>query len=60
VTAFNFRLARISTVLAGTIVHPLEDLPSVAAFIRDFNANSARRRFTLADDAQSPGKRGPA
>jgi FAD/FMN-containing dehydrogenase len=39
-TAFNFRLAPISTVLAGTIVHSLEDLPSVAAFIRDFNANA--------------------
>jgi FAD/FMN-containing dehydrogenase len=40
VTAFDFRLAPVATVLAGTIVHPLEDLPAIAAFVRDFNANA--------------------
>ena len=40
VSAFKFRLAPISSVLAGLIYHPLEDLPEVAALVRDFNANA--------------------
>ena len=40
VSAFQFRLAPVSSVLAGLIYHPLEDLPEVAALVRDFNANA--------------------
>ena len=40
VSSFEFRLAPVSRVLAGLIVHPLEALPEVAALIRDFNAHA--------------------
>ena len=40
VAAFEFRLAPVSSVLAGFVYHPLEDLPELAAFVRDFNANA--------------------
>jgi FAD/FMN-containing dehydrogenase len=37
VSQFEYRLAPVKDVLAGLIFHPLEDLPKVAAFVRDFN-----------------------
>ncbi len=37
VSAFEFRLAPVARVTAGLIVHPLEALPDVAAFVRAFN-----------------------
>ena len=37
VSAFEFRLAPITRVTAGLVVHPLEALPDVAAFVRAFN-----------------------
>jgi FAD/FMN-containing dehydrogenase len=40
VTAFNFRLAPVSSVLAGFVFHSLGELPEVAAFVRDFNASA--------------------
>ena len=40
VSSFEFRLAPVKDVLAGLIFHPLEDLPKVAAFVRDFNASA--------------------
>ena len=40
VSAFAFRVAPVPTVLAGLIYHPLEDLPGVASFVRDFNATA--------------------
>jgi FAD/FMN-containing dehydrogenase len=40
VSSFEFRLAPVSSVLAGSIFHPLEDLPEVAALVRDFNAHA--------------------
>jgi FAD/FMN-containing dehydrogenase len=40
VSAFEFQLAPVSHVLAGLIYHPLEDLPQVASFVRDFNASA--------------------
>lgn len=40
VSSFEFRLAPVTDVLAGLIFHPLEDLPKVAAFVRDFNAGA--------------------
>ena len=39
-TSLEFRLAPISVVLAGFLFHPLEDLPEVASFVRDFNASA--------------------
>ncbi len=38
VSSFKFRLAPVKDVLAGLIFHPLEDLPKLAGFERDFNA----------------------
>ena len=40
VSSFEFRLAPVRDVLAGLIFHPLEDLPKVAAFVRDLNAGA--------------------
>ncbi len=40
VSSFEFRLAPVKDVLAGLIFHPLEDLPKLAAFVRDFNGNA--------------------
>jgi len=40
VSEFEFRVASIPNVLAGLIFHPLEDLPRIAARVRDFNANA--------------------
>lgn len=40
VPSFEFRLSPVRGVFAGLIFHPLEDLPKVAAFVRDFNANA--------------------
>lgn len=40
VAEFEFRLAPVSSVLAGFVFHPLEDLPQVAAFVRDFNTSA--------------------
>ena len=40
VSAFEFRLAPVSSVIAGLVIHPLEDLPAIAAFVRDFNATA--------------------
>ena len=40
VSSFEFRLAPVTDVLAGLIFHPLEDLPKVAAFVRDFDAGA--------------------
>ena len=40
VSSFEFRLAPVRDVLAGLILYPLDDLPRVAAFVRDFNANA--------------------
>jgi len=37
VSQFEYRLGPVKDVLAGLIFHPLEDLPKVAAFVRDFN-----------------------
>ncbi|MGA2861560.1 MAG: FAD-binding oxidoreductase [Steroidobacteraceae bacterium] len=37
ISNFEFRLAPVSDVLAGLVFHPLEDLPKVASFVRDFN-----------------------
>ncbi len=38
ISSFEFRLAPVRDVLAGLIFHPLEDLPKLAGFVRDFNA----------------------
>jgi FAD/FMN-containing dehydrogenase len=40
VSSFKFRLSPLKDVLAGLIFHPLEDLPKVAAFVREFNAGA--------------------
>ena len=40
VSNFEFRLSPVKDVLAGLILHPLEDLPKVAAFVREFNADA--------------------
>lgn len=40
VAAFELALAPVSTVLAGFVYHPLEDLPEVAAHVREFNASA--------------------
>ncbi len=40
VSNFEFCVAPVTEVLAGLIFHPLEELPNVAAFIRDFNAHA--------------------
>ena len=40
VSAFEFRLAPVARVTAGLIVHPLEALPEVAAFVRAFNGTA--------------------
>jgi FAD/FMN-containing dehydrogenase len=40
VSSFEFRLAPVSSVLAGSIFHPLEDLPEIAALVRDFNTHA--------------------
>ena len=40
VSSFEFGLAPVRDVLAGLIFHPLEDLPKLAAFLRDFNAGA--------------------
>jgi FAD/FMN-containing dehydrogenase len=40
VTSFTFRLAPLSRVLAGLVYHPLEALPEIAAFVREFNASA--------------------
>jgi FAD/FMN-containing dehydrogenase len=40
VSSFKFRLAPVKDVLAGLIFHPLEDLPEVAAHVREFNAGA--------------------
>ena len=37
VSAFEFHLAEVAGVTAGLIVHPLEALPELAAFVRAFN-----------------------
>jgi FAD binding domain len=36
----KFRLPPLKNVLAGLVFHPLEELPEIAAFVRDFNANA--------------------
>jgi FAD/FMN-containing dehydrogenase len=36
VSTFEFKVHPVENVLAGLIFHPLEDLPEVASFIRDF------------------------
>jgi FAD/FMN-containing dehydrogenase len=38
VSSFEFRLAPIKDVIAGLIFHRLEDLPKLAAFVREYNA----------------------
>lgn len=40
VSNFKFRLAPLKDVLAGPVFHPLEDLPKIATFVREFNANA--------------------
>lgn len=40
VSAFAFRVAPMLNVLAGLIYHPIEALPGVASFVRDFNATA--------------------
>lgn len=40
VSGFEFGLAPLTEVVAGLVFHPLEDLPKVAAFVRDFNSNA--------------------
>ena len=40
VSSFKFRVAPVSSVLAGLIFHPLEELPRIAALLRDFNATA--------------------
>ncbi len=40
VSSFQFQLHHITDVLAGLIIHPLEELPKVAAFVRDFVAEA--------------------
>jgi len=40
VSNFKFRLAPLKDVVAGLVFHPLEDLPKIAAFVRDFNATA--------------------
>ena len=40
VTRLDLRLAPIPAVVAGLVVHPLEDLPAVAAAVRSFNATA--------------------
>jgi FAD/FMN-containing dehydrogenase len=37
VSAFEFRLTPVARVTAGLVVHPLDALPDVAAFVRAFN-----------------------
>jgi FAD/FMN-containing dehydrogenase len=40
VSSFQFALHAVRNVLAGIIFHPLEDLPEVGRFIREFNRNA--------------------
>jgi FAD/FMN-containing dehydrogenase len=40
VSSMQFRLAPVSDVVAGLIFHPLEDLPKLATFVRDYNSNA--------------------
>ena len=40
VSAFEFSLAPVTTVLAGLIFHPLAALPELAALVRGFNDNA--------------------
>ena len=39
-TSLQFRLSPVNDVMAGLIFHPLEDLPKVAAFVRDYMAHA--------------------
>jgi FAD/FMN-containing dehydrogenase len=40
VSNLKFRLAPLKDVLAGLVFHPLEDLPKIATFVREFNATA--------------------
>ncbi|HME22130.1 MAG TPA: FAD-binding oxidoreductase [Acetobacteraceae bacterium] len=40
-TSLLYRLSPVNDVIAGLIFHPLEELPKVAAFVRDFNAHAS-------------------
>ena len=39
-TSLQFRLSPVNDVMAGLIFHRLEDLPKVAAFVRDYMAHA--------------------